>query len=220
MSSNSATRCFYVSWVQEHRTTKKGVKDEVKMQIRANSNSVQNTQTESSYRTLSSPTGHCPAPTGLCLAYRNSNRFHPRAPTGLCPIQPDIVRSGSDIVRSSKSCQRLVPFEISIYSPTPPMARISSPVNFTVLWAHFLHSKGLKHSTLEHPLQVLDLGFEWSKDSSFLCDSPPQAHLGSWIFIIHFFYSWSCAPRWLEGALEHHFLWWVLGSLYYPSFWL
>jgi hypothetical protein len=34
-----------------------GVKDEVKMQIWANSNSVQNTQAESSYRTLSGPIG-------------------------------------------------------------------------------------------------------------------------------------------------------------------
>jgi hypothetical protein len=82
------------------------------------------------------------------------------------------------------------------------MARIFWHVNFTVLQAHFLQSKGLKCSILEHPLHVLDLGFEWRKDSSFLCDSPPQARLGSWIFILHAFYSWSYAPRWLEVALE------------------
>jgi hypothetical protein len=65
-----------------------------------------------------------------------------------------------DIVQSSKSSQWLVPSELSTYSPSPPTARISWLVNFTVLHAHFLHSKGLKHSILEHPLQVLDLEFE------------------------------------------------------------
>jgi hypothetical protein len=98
--------------------------------------------------------------------------------------------------------QWLVPFELSIYSPSPPMARISLPDEIPVLKAHFLHFKCLLHLIIEHSLQVLDLEFEWRKDSSFLCDSPPQAHLGSWTFILHDYYSWSFSPRWLEVALE------------------
>jgi hypothetical protein len=63
-------------------------------------------------------------------------------------------------------------------------------------------SKGLKHSPLEILLQVLDLGIEWSQDLSFVCESHLQACLGYWIFILHGFYSWSVAPRWLKVALK------------------
>jgi hypothetical protein len=37
---------------------------------------------------------------------------------------------------------------------------------------------------------------------SSLCDSPPQARLGCWIFILHAYYSWNLAPKRLEVALE------------------
>jgi hypothetical protein len=82
------------------------------------------------------------------------------------------------------------------------MGLLSWPNEILVLKAHSLHSKGLSHSILEHSLQVLDLGFEWSKDSTSVCDSPPQACHGCWIFILHTYYSWSYAPRRLEVALK------------------
>jgi hypothetical protein len=103
------------------------------MLIRANSKSDQNTQTESIYRTLSGADGLCLAPTGLCSAQPKPDYFNPRVSTGLCLVQPDIVRPYPDIVRSSKSSQRVDTFELSIYIPTPPMARISWPVEITVL---------------------------------------------------------------------------------------
>jgi hypothetical protein len=62
--------------------------------------------------------------------------------------------------------------------------------------------KAKNHTPLELSFQVLDLGIEWSKGSSSLCDSPSQARFGCWIFILHAYYSWSFAPRWLEVSLE------------------
>jgi hypothetical protein len=63
-------------------------------------------------------------------------------------------------------------------------------------------SKGPTHLTLELSLHVLDLGIEWSKDSSFVRESHLQACLVTWIFILHAYYSWSFTPRRLEVALE------------------
>jgi hypothetical protein len=63
-------------------------------------------------------------------------------------------------------------------------------------------SKGQNHSPLELLFQVLDLEIEWSNDSSSLCDSPSQARLGCWIFILHNYYSWSITAKWLEIALK------------------
>jgi hypothetical protein len=115
------------------------------MQFRANSDSIQNTQTESSYRTLSDLAKFKQIPPES--SYQTLSD-----PIGFYPVQSDIVWSGLDIVWSSKFSQRLVPFELSIYSPTPPTGISSWPVDFTVFQAHFLHSKGLKHSILEHSL--------------------------------------------------------------------
>jgi hypothetical protein len=117
-------------------------------------------------------------------------------------VLPNFVRLSRTLSGIQIPAQQLVPFELSIHSPSPPTARVTWHDENHVLKAHFLLSKGLIHSILEHPLQVLDLGFEWSKDSSFLCDSPPQAFLGSWIFTLHAYYYCSFAPRWLDIALE------------------
>jgi hypothetical protein len=122
------------------------VKDEVEIQIRAIFNPIQNTQAESSYRTLSGLAKFNQTPTES--SYQTLS-----GPAGLCPARLNIVQN-------LNFSQRLVPFELSIYNPSSPTARSPWPIDFTVLKAHFLHSKGITHSILEHPLQVLDLGFE------------------------------------------------------------
>jgi hypothetical protein len=172
------------------------------MQIRANDNSTQNTQPESSYWTLSGLTGHCPAQSDIVRPLRilsglasNSNQLHKE------PL-PDFVRSCWTLSGFQISAQWLVSWESPISIHPLPMTLLSWPNKILVLKAYFLHSKGLIHSILEHPLQVLNLGFEWSKDSTSLCDSPPQGHLGSWIFILHTCYYWNIAPRRLKVALE------------------
>jgi hypothetical protein len=87
------------------------------------------------------------------------------------------------------------------------MASSLGHTNLLVLKLILSISKGLKQSTLEHQLHVLDLGIEWSQYPSFMCEYNLQARLGTWIFILHAFYSWSFAPRQLEVALSYHFVW-------------
>jgi hypothetical protein len=93
-------------------------------------------------------------------------------------------------------------FERSICTQPPPMALHPWPLHFPVEQAHILHSKG--PNSLSHRASIPSscLGIEWSEDLSFLYDSPPQACLGYWIFILSAYYSWSLAPRWFEVALE------------------
>jgi hypothetical protein len=130
------------------------------------------TKTEIFYWTLSGLIGHCPTVTDFVRPSLNQPHCHREC-------IPDFVRLNRTLSGIQILAQQLVPFELSIYIPSPPMARISWPDEIPVLKAHFLHSKGLIHSILEHSLQVLDLGFERNKDLSFMCDSPPQAHHGS-----------------------------------------
>jgi hypothetical protein len=124
------------------------------MSIRANSNSVQITQTESSSRTLSDPTGHCPMHMDIVRPLSDFVRPSPnqttsklRVPTGLCPVLLDFVRFSrtlSDPAQTlsgvQKPAQWLVPFELSINSTTPPTVRISWYVEITMLQAHSLYS--------------------------------------------------------------------------------
>jgi hypothetical protein len=125
-------------------------------------------------------------------------------PTRLCPTALDIIRVTLNIVRNSKNSQRLVSWESSINIPTPPMTLSLSldHLNLLVLKLIFSISKGQKHSTLKLPLQVLDLGMEWSQDPNFVCECHLQAHIDTWILILYACYYWSFAPRRLEIALE------------------
>jgi site-specific recombinase XerD len=103
------------------------VKDELKIQIRANSSSVQNIQTESSYRTLSS----------LAQIQTDATR----------EFLPDFVqfsRTLSSLARTLSGvqilAQWLVSFELSINSLLPPTVGNSWPGEIPMPQAHFLHS--------------------------------------------------------------------------------
>jgi hypothetical protein len=98
--------------------------------------------------------------------------------------------------------QWLVSWESSINTPPPPTALQSWPLQFPVEQAHFLHSQRSISLSPRAFIASSCLGIEWSKDLSSLSDSPLQAHLGCWIFILHAYYFWSHAPRQLEVALE------------------
>jgi hypothetical protein len=87
-------------------------------------------------------------------------------------------------------------------SSISPTVLSSWQTHFPIERVHPLHSKSLNSLLPRASIQSSLLGLEWSKDSRSLFDSPPQACLGCWIFILHTFYSWSFAPRWLEVALE------------------
>jgi hypothetical protein len=188
------------------------------MQIWANSKSIQITQPESSYHTLFGLTGHYPALWILFGLASNSNRFHRE-------LLPDFVRSYQTLSDPSRIlpeiqiwAQQLDSLESPINIPPPPTTLPSCPLRSLGAKAHMLHLQRPKTPPLEISLQVLDLGIEWSKDSSFVCDSPPQACLDSWIFILHTYYSWSCAPRWLEVALELPLCVMSLGEFVLPIF--
>jgi hypothetical protein len=127
---------------------------------------------------------HCPPPSDFVQLLQTLSGWH-RTLSGV-----------------QKIVQRLVFWERSINIPTPLTALSLGHMRFLVLKLILSISKGLKHSTLEHTLHVLDLGIEWSQDLSFMCESHLQAYLDTWIFILHAFYSWSFAPRQLEIALE------------------
>jgi hypothetical protein len=121
------------------------------------------------------------------------------------PQKPAILtrKCQADIVRNSKNSPT-TSFLIELYKyPHSSNGSLSlGHTNLLVLKLILSISKGLKHSTLKHQLQVLDLEIEWSQDPSFVCEYHLQAHLGTWIFILHAFYSWSFAHKWLEVALE------------------
>jgi hypothetical protein len=82
------------------------------------------------------------------------------------------------------------------------MALHSWPQHFPVEQAHSLHSLRPISLSPRTFIPCSCLGIEWSKGLSSLCGSPPQAHLGCWILILHAYYSWSFAPRWLAVALD------------------
>jgi hypothetical protein len=82
------------------------------------------------------------------------------------------------------------------------MALLSWPHHFHAEQAHTLHSQRPNSLSPRAFIPSSCLGIEWSNNSSSLCDSPPQARLVCWIFILHAFYSWSFAPRWLEISLK------------------
>jgi hypothetical protein len=178
--------------------------DEVKIIESSNSKSFLSLpQIKTSSRTLSDPTGHCLA---LLEPLQNSNTFH-RNPW------PDNVRSSRTLSGSPRTlsgiwiwAQRLVSWESSIYTPPPPTALLPWILHFAVEQAHILHSQRSNSLSPRAFIPSSYLGIEWRKDLSSLCDSPHQAHLGYWIFILHTYYAWSLAPRWLEVALELPFV--------------
>jgi hypothetical protein len=98
--------------------------------------------------------------------------------------------------------QWLVSWESSINTPSPLTAKRAWPLHFPVEQAHILYSQRPISLSFRTFIPSSCLGIEWSKDLSSLCDSPPQARLDCWIFILHACYSWSIAPRWSEVALE------------------
>jgi hypothetical protein len=138
---------------------------------------------------MSGPTRHCPP-------------LLKRAPT--FSQSPSRTMSGSpqNLSEIWIWAQQLDFLESSIYTHTPPMALNSWQLYSPVEKAHSLHSKRHKSLFSRAFISSSCLGFEWSKDSSFLCDSPPQTHLGCWIFILCAYYSCSFAPRRLDAALE------------------
>jgi hypothetical protein len=164
---------------------------------------------ETPSRTLSGPTRVSPE-------FKISSQ---KPPTRFCLAQLDIVQNPQPLFRFWIRAQRLDSFESSIYTHPPPTALPSWPLHFPVEQAHIIHSKRPNSLSPRASIPNSCLGIEWSKDSSSMCDSPPQAHLGYWIFILCAYYSWSLTPRWLEVALELCFVWWAFGSLYYSLLW-
>jgi hypothetical protein len=138
------------------------------------------------------PAGHYPP---LPESAPNSNSLHRNS-------QPDFVRHPWTLSGFWIWAQRLDSLESPIYTNTPPTSLLSWPLHFTVEKALILHLKRPNLLSLRAFIPNSCLGIEWSKDLSSLCDSPPQAHLGCWIFILHAYYSWSFAPRRLEVTLE------------------
>jgi hypothetical protein len=118
-------------------------------------------------------------------------------PAGQCLAPPPPDLSGIWIL-----AQRLYFWESYIYIHPPPTALYSWLSKFPVERLHPLHSKSLNSLSPRVFIPSSWLGIEWSKDSRSLCDSPPQACLGCWIFFLRAYYSWSFAPRWLDVALE------------------
>jgi hypothetical protein len=152
-------------------------------------------QIETSSRTLSGPAGHC-----LSLLER-APIFH-RVLARHCSAQPDIVRLPPDFVwnLNLSPTTRILGDPINIHPP--PTALLSWSLYFPIEQALILKSK--RPNSLSSRAFILSscLGIEWSKDLSSLCDSPPQAHLDCWIFILYAYHSWSLAPRLLEVAPE------------------
>jgi hypothetical protein len=132
-------------------------------------------------RTLSDSVGHC-----LTL-------FEIASPIHRDPLH-DFVRSCRTLSGIRIWAQWLDSWESSISTPPPPMALLSWTLRFTIEQAHFPHPQRPNSLSPRVFIPSSCLGIEWSKDSFFLCDSPPQAHLGCWIFILHAYYSWSFAP--------------------------
>jgi hypothetical protein len=93
-------------------------------------------------------------------------------------------------------------WESSIYIHPRPTTLFSWQIHFHVERVHPLHSKRLNSLSPIVFIPSSWLGIEWSKDSRSLHDSPPQAYVGCWIFILHAYYFWSFAPRRLEVVLE------------------
>jgi hypothetical protein len=137
---------------------------------------------------------HCSAPSDIvrpCSKQPHHSIETPywtlSGPAGHCPTPPDFVQ----ILNPSPTAS----FLRELYTPPPPMALSSWPLLSPVEQAHFLHSKRQNSLSPRASIPSSCLGIEWSKDSSSLCDSPPQARLSCWIFILHAYYSWSIAPR-------------------------
>jgi hypothetical protein len=129
-------------------------------------------------------------------------RTYSRKPRFSRELPPDYVRSCRTMSGIWIWAQRLFSWESSINTSPPPTAQKAWPLHFPVEQAHILYSQRSISLSPRAFIPCSCLGIEWSKDSSSLCDSPPQACLGCWIFILHTCYSWSVAPRWLEVPLE------------------
>jgi hypothetical protein len=99
--------------------------------------------------------------------------------------QPNIVRLPRILSGIWIWAQRLVFWESSINSPPPPMALKTWPHHFPVEQAHILYSQRPISLSPRVFIPSSCLGIEWSKDLSSLCDSPSQARLSCWIFILH-----------------------------------
>jgi hypothetical protein len=137
-----------------------------------------------------SPAEHCPT---LLESLQNSNTLHRNSWSDNVQGEPDNFWIWA---------QWLVSWEGSINTPPPPTAQKNWPLQFPVKQAHFLHSQRSISLFTRAFISSSCLEIEWSKNLSSLCDSPPQAHLDWWIFILHAYYSLSIAPRRLEVALE------------------
>jgi hypothetical protein len=145
--------------------------------------------------------------------WENSKIIHKQqVSAGHCPAPPDIVWN-SNMSPTARFLGKLYKY--------PSTSNVSLSLGHCVLLLFKLISfisKGPNHSPLELLFQVLHLGIGWRKDSSSLCNSPSQAHLGCWIFILHAYYSWSFAPRQLEVALELPLYVVSLGKFVLPFF--
>jgi hypothetical protein len=155
--------------------------DEVKIIESSNSKSLpSHPQTETFSRAL----------TGLTRATPKFKYTSQKPLTGHCPAQPNIVWN-----LNLSRAQQLVSWESSINTPPPLTAQKAWPLHFSVEQAHILYSQRPISLSPRAFIPSSYLEIEWSKDSTSLCDSPPQAHLDGWIFILHTYYSWSIAPR-------------------------
>jgi hypothetical protein len=127
------------------------------------------------HRTMSGLTGHF--------------RTYLRKPHFFRELSPDNVRSYQTISGIWIWAQWLVSWESSINTPPPTTAQKAWTLYFPVKQAHILYSKSSISLSPRAFIPSSYLGIEWSKDLSSLCDSPPQARLGCWIFILHACYS-------------------------------
>jgi hypothetical protein len=97
------------------------------------------------------------------LSSPDSVRWTLLAPTRLCPTASNIVRVTLDIVQNSK-ISPMASFLRELYkyphSSNSSLSLSLFHMIFLVLKLILSISEVLKHSTLEHPLQVLDLGIE------------------------------------------------------------
>jgi hypothetical protein len=157
------------------------------------------TLTETPDRTMSGLTRQCPVWSDISARHF---RTYSRKPCFSRELPPDYVRSCRTMSGIWIWAQRLFSWESSINTSPPPTAQKAWSLHFPVEQAHILYSQRPISLSPRAFIPCSCLGIEWSKDSSSLCDSPPQACLGCWIFILHTCYFWSVAPRWLEVPLE------------------
>jgi hypothetical protein len=129
------------------------------MQIRANSNTIQIIQPESSYRTLSGLTRLCPTLQTLFGLASNSNRFHRELLSDIVWLNRTLSNPARTLFGIQIWAERLDYWERSINIPPPPTSLPLWPLRSPGAKAHFLH--------LQRPRTLFPRYFtpsSWSRD--------------------------------------------------------